>query len=68
MSVFLSGFSVTASTTLAGHHVIAVAPASTSFRGNRLRLTVPMNVNVSFPLSVSTEPTKQRFSTWQAPP
>lgn len=46
----LSGFCVTASTTLAGCHVITVAPGSTSFHGNQPRLTVPMNVNVSFPL------------------
>lgn len=43
----ISGFSVTASTTLVARHVIAVAPASTSTHGNQPRLTVPMNVNVS---------------------
>lgn len=43
---------MTASTTLAGCHVITVAPASISFHGNQPRLTVPMNVNVSFPLSL----------------
>lgn len=39
-----TSFYATASTTLAARHVIAVAPASTSFHGNQLLLTVPMNV------------------------